>query len=143
MRAQLRAALESEEGRVGYVYPDSLGYETIGVGHLVDKRRGGKLPDVIINALLDYDLDQIDKELDHHIAWWRTRPDNVQLALAQMAFQLGVPGLLSFKQCIACCQAGDYEGAKAAALNSKWARDDTPARAKRVAALFTTNGDLS
>lgn len=34
-----------EEGVKDTPYLDSLGYETIGIGHLMDSRKGGFLPD--------------------------------------------------------------------------------------------------
>lgn len=137
MRAELREALTKEEGNVPYAYKDHMGFWTIGIGFLIDKDKGGRLPDPICRAWLDYKLDEIDAAFDREIPWWRTRPENVQLALCQMAYQLGVAGTLGFKKMIACIQAGDYGGAKAHALDSKWARDDTPERAKRVTDLFT------
>lgn len=46
-----RSLLELDEGRVKCAYRDSLGFWTAGVGHLVDKRRGGKLPDFLRKQL--------------------------------------------------------------------------------------------
>lgn len=43
MISQLRAQLERDEGRSSTVYQDSLGYWTIGIGKLVDERKGGGL----------------------------------------------------------------------------------------------------
>lgn len=37
--------LSKEEGRRNKTYKDHLGYETIGVGHLIDKRKEGSLPE--------------------------------------------------------------------------------------------------
>jgi lysozyme len=41
MREHLIAHLRREEGEVLHVYKDHLGYLTIGVGRLIDKRKGG------------------------------------------------------------------------------------------------------
>lgn len=135
MREQLHADLTAAEGRVPFVYKDSLGFWTIGVGHLVDKEKGGKLPDKIIDALLDYDIDEKMAQLDSRLPWWRSKPENIQRALVNMCFQLGMDGLLKFKNMLTCLEADDYAGAKAHALDSTWATQ-TPARAKSVTDLF-------
>ena len=41
-RDKIEKDLTIDEGRVSHVYKDSLGYYTIGIGHLVDQRKGGR-----------------------------------------------------------------------------------------------------
>ena len=48
-----------------------------------------------------------------------------------MAYQLGVHGVLEFKEMLASLERGDCQAARRQALESAWARE-TPARAKRV-----------
>jgi len=98
--------LEHDEGKVTYAYQDSLGYWTIGVGHLIDHRKGGSIPDEIVVALLKYDCAQKAQELDHALPWWRKLDDVRQDALLNMAFNLGVGGLLNFRHFLAALQAG-------------------------------------
>lgn len=135
MRPQLRQDIEREEKRVPYGYYDSRGYLTCGIGFLIDKERGGRIPDAVMNFWLDYILDQIDEEMDTAFPWWRKQPDNVQRALAQMCYQIGLPKLLGFKKMLAALQAGNYGAAKIEGLDSAWAKQ-TPARATRVTDLF-------
>lgn len=45
--------LETDEGRVPHAYQDHLGYWTIGVGHLIDKRKGGGLTPDEVDYLLE------------------------------------------------------------------------------------------
>lgn len=135
-RAGLRADIVANEGRVPHAYQDHMGFWTIGVGHLIDQRRGGRLPDHIIDALLDWDIDQVMGELDRARPWWRDLHPGAQAALVEMGFQLGVPGLLAFRQMWAALERRDYADARAQALDSKWARVDTPKRAAVVAAKF-------
>lgn len=125
-----------EEGRVKHVYQDHLGFWTLGVGFLVDKRKGGEIPDAVIDFWLDYKLEEIRKHLDRVLPWWKTQPQRVQDGLVNMAFQLGVGGLLEFKNMLAALKAGDYPAAQAHARKSKWCEEDTPARAERVIAGF-------
>jgi len=134
--ARVRADLECDEGRVPHAYQDHLGFWTIGVGHLIDQRKGGRLPGHIIDALLAWDVRQVMVELDRTRPWWRELHENARAALIEMGFQLGVPGLLAFRRMWDALAVRDYAAAEAQALDSKWGKADTPARAARVAAKF-------
>jgi len=135
VKDQLKADLIAHEGLRRTAYQDTEGYWTIGVGRLIDAQRGGGITEAEAMHLLDNDIAKVCARLDTELPWWRTRPDSVQRGMANMAFQLGVSGLLDFKRMLACLQAGDYEGAKREALDSKWATQ-TPNRAAAVTALF-------
>ncbi len=132
----VRHSIEGHEGRVGYAYQDHKGYWTIGIGHLIDERRGGKLPDHIIDLLCDWDIEQVITELDRNAPFWREVHKGARAALIEMGFQMGVPSLMKFRKMWAALKNGDYAEAHAQALQSKWARIDTPDRAKAVAAKF-------
>lgn len=58
-------------------------------------------------------------------------------ALVNMSFQLGVDGLLGFKNSLALMEEGKYTFAADNMLKSKWA-EQTPGRAKRIAAQIRT-----
>jgi lysozyme len=73
--------------------------------------------------------------LDISVGWWRDLTPNRQAVLAGMAFQMGTPGLLGFKNTLAAVRRGDYDAAAAGMLASRWAQE-TPARAKRMADLM-------
>ena len=62
-------------------------------------------------------------------------PDDAQVALSLMVFQLGPDGTLEFHAMLKAIASGDWEGAAAEALDSAWAKE-TPKRAKMVAALL-------
>ena len=134
----LRAQLERDEGRVRHAYKDSLGYETIGVGHLIDRRKGGGLPDHIIDLLLDWDIDRADREL-YEAFPWVSQLDSVRRAvLINMTFQLGISGLKGFRNAMAAMQAHDWEAAADHFLDSKVAREQTPERWRRHARQIRT-----
>lgn len=126
-----KADIRKEEGWSGTAYQDSLGFWTIGYGFLVDSRKGDKLPMSVADAWLDYKLQEKIDGLDVNLPWWKDQPEEVQEALVNMAYQLGVEGLLKFKTTLALLQSGDRKGAATQALKSLWAQQ-TPARAKRV-----------
>jgi lysozyme len=55
-----------------------------------------------------------------------------------MAFQLGTSGMLGFRRAIAAARDGRWDVAADEMLDSKWAREDTPARAQRMARQMET-----
>lgn len=129
--------LRRDEGVVSHAYQDHLGYWTIGVGRLIDKRRGGKLRKSEIDMLLSNDIDEFAASLDKHLPWWRTLDGVRQRVILNMAFNLGVNGLLGFKNTLAYVKAGNYEKAASNMLLSKWARQ-VGNRAKRLSEMMRT-----
>ena len=132
---ELRADLISDEGMVLHAYQDSLGYWTIGIGRLIDKARDGGITEEEAHYLLDNDIRRVSKDLGQRLPAFRLYPEGVRRALLNMAFQMGVGGLLRFRRMLKALDAEDYETAAAEALQSKWA-SQTPARAARVAKLI-------
>lgn len=124
--------LRRDEGEVLHAYADHLGFQTLGVGRLIDKRRGGGISADESAMLLRNDVARVAAELDRRIPWWRGLNVPRQGALMNMGFQLGVAGLLGFRTSLGLIEAGEYEAAAAQMLRSKWATQ-TPARARRVA----------
>lgn len=126
--------LEIDEGFKPYAYADSEGFLTIGYGTLIDKRKGGITEEegaYLLRRRLAINL----ARLDQLRPYWRTYPDQVQRALANMTYQLGPIGVHGFAKMWAALENLDWEGAAKEALDSKWAQQ-TPARAKRVAAMI-------
>lgn len=136
MSEMLRQLLIEEEGREESAYEDSEGYLTIGVGHLIDGRKGGKLPEHIIDALLDHDIYEKAQQAQALPGFDALNPVR-QAVLVSMVFQLGLSGVLGFKGLLKAISAGDFEGAAAHGLNSRWAKQ-TPKRAKRQMQMLAT-----
>lgn len=137
MSQELIKQLRRDEGEVLHVYNDSLGYATIGVGRLVDKRKGGGITAEESAYLLDNDIAKVRSELLRR-APWMAELDPVRFgALQNMAFQMGVDGLLGFKNTLAMVRAGNWRGASDGMMNSLWSRQ-TPARAKRLSLQMLT-----
>lgn len=132
-----RDQLIRDEGGVPYAYQDSLGYWTIGVGFLIDRRKGGRLPDAVRDSWLDYEITEKRKELERRIPWITTLYQARQDCLLNMAFNLGVEGLLSFKNTLSLVQSGQYEKASVEMLNSRWATQ-VGNRAKRLSEQMRT-----
>lgn len=129
----LEDQLRRDEGEVLHAYSDSEGYLTIGVGILIDQRRGGGITKDESTYLLRNRIAEKTAELEARIPWC-VRLDPVRkAALLNMAFQLGVDGVLGFPRMLACLRDERWAEAESHALDSDWARHDTPERAKRVA----------
>jgi lysozyme len=135
-RAKLAAQLTVDEGRKKRIYRDTADPPrwTGGVGRNLTDR---DFSDDEIDLMLKNDIDKVERELDHALPWWRTLNEARQNALANMCFQLGLAGLLAFKNTLALLQAGRWDAAAAAALDSKWQKQ-VPARAKRVTDMIRT-----
>ena len=129
-RIRLAAQLQQDEGRKNRMYLDNANPPrwTIGVGFNLSDRA---LPEPIIDALLDWCIDNVQHELDSALPWWRTMNDARQAALANMVFQLGIERLLGFKNALTLLHSGRWDAAADEFLNSKWATQ-CPNRAKRV-----------
>lgn len=137
MLENLNKQLRLDEGAVKHAYQDSLGFWTIGVGRLIDKRKGGGLSQEEISYLLDNDIRNKSEALFKALPWLKTAPEPVQGALVNMAFQLGVTGILGFTTTLDLIKAGKYKEASEQMLKSKWAVQ-TPNRAKKMARQLET-----
>ncbi len=133
----LAQLLEDEEGRVAHAYQDHLGFWTIGVGRLIDKRKGGRLTDPEIDYLLSNDIAEKTGELARALAWFNDLDEVRRNTLIAMAFQMGTAGLLGFRNTLEMVKAGDYKAAGRGMLQSRWA-EQTPKRAQRMAQQMET-----
>lgn len=139
--AKLLAQLSEHEGFVGHGYRDSLGFLTIGFGRLIDERKGGGISKGEGLYLLQNDVAKVRAQLDAMLPWW-TRLDEVrQRVVADMAFNLGITGLMGFRRTLAHMQAGNYELAAEAMLESRWA-SQVGRRATRLAQMMRTGADV-
>ena len=117
----LLAELRRDEGVVRHAYRDSLGFLTIGVGRLIDRRRGGGLSEAEIDHLLANDVARVEAALDDRIPWWRGLDPARRRVLTNMGFNLGVEGLLGFRNTLRAVREGRYADAADGMMRSKWA----------------------
>lgn len=132
MIEELTKQLRRDEGVKRSAYQDHLGFWTIGVGRLIDIRKGGGLRDSEIDALLANDIADRVHALTDALPWFTSLDGARQGVLLNMAFQMGTHGLLAFTTTLAHIRAGRYDDASKAMLNSRWAKQ-TPMRAMRLA----------
>lgn len=126
------ADLRRDEGERLKPYRDTVGKLTIGVGRNLDDV--GLSPEESA-YLLANDINKVLRQLDEKLPWWRGLCFNRQRVLINMAFNLGIAGLLGFRNTLAAVQAGQYDKAAEGMLSSKWATQ-VGKRAVRLADLM-------
>lgn len=124
--------LRLDEGERLTAYQDHLGYWTIGVGRLIDARKGGGISRAESALLLQHDIERVERAIRRALPWADALDDARFGVMVNMGFQLGVAGLLGFAQTLASIKAGEYSHAADRMLASRWA-SQTPARATRLA----------
>ena len=134
---QMTRLLRAEEGEVLSAYKDHLGYLTIGVGRLIDSKKGGGITAEESAYLLNNDIQKRLTQLDQKLPWFKSLDDARRGVLLSMSFQMGVDGLLGFKNTLEMIRTGRYVDASKGMLNTLWAKQ-TPERAKRHAEQMRT-----
>jgi len=144
--AQLNREITADEGgkgiqtRLGYyrnnrfwVYRDTRGYPTIGIGHLVTagENFGAGLTDDECAALLQKDLIKHVRNAKAIACQYNMKiPYQAQQVLVQACYQLGPGGLRKFKTFLSLMSQGKYSAAGDALKASAWYRQ-TPNRVNR------------
>jgi lysozyme len=134
--------LRRDEGEVKQngrhvAYQDHLGFWTLGIGRLIDGRRGGGLTDQEADYLLMNDINTRIAELDRRLPYFNGLDEARKGVLINMSFQLGINGLLNFRNTLRHLELGNYDAASREMLNSNWARQ-TPNRANRLSRQMRT-----
>ena len=125
---KLREELKVDEGCINEIYLDHLGYHTFGIGHLItneDKVWGEPVGTTIstkrVNECFKNDIEIDFKELDRSLSWWRELPEDIQLVLANMCFNLGITRLKKFKKFLTALSEKNWELAATEMMDSRWA----------------------
>ena len=129
---KMQDQLTRHEGEVLHAYLDHLGYLTIGIGRLIDKRKGGGISKEESAFLFSNDVNNRLQELQTKLPWFASLNDPRKAVLLNMSFQLGIAGLMGFTKTLSLISAGNYAEAADQMLLSKWAQQ-TPSRASEMA----------
>jgi lysozyme len=135
---QLRKELEVDEGVKYEIYNDHLGYPTFGIGHLVrdsDPEAGAALgtpisEDRVIEAF-NADVETVLNDCTILYDDFDDLPEEAQLIIANMMFNLGRPRLSKFKGMKAGVDSRDWNKAADEMIDSAWYRQ-VPNRAGRL-----------
>lgn len=120
-RDALRTQLIAHEGVRWSAYQDSRGFWTIGVGRLIDARKGGRLSDDEVRLLLDNDINEKTAQLASAFPWFPTLDVVRQIAYIDLAF-MGIGTLLTFEKMNAAAARGDWATVEAELLDSDYAK---------------------
>ncbi|QOR55714.1 MAG: lysozyme [Phage 65_10] len=138
MQMNLIDQLRRDEGEKLTAYQDHLGFWTIGVGVLIDARKNGGITAEESAMLLANRVKSKESGLRAALPWFDGLDRVRQAALLNMAYQLGVAGVLGFPRMLDSLRDQRWADAEAQALDSRWAKEQTPERARRVARQFAT-----
>ncbi len=139
-RQKLNAQLMRHEGSVRdadglhIAYRCPAGKLTIGYGHNLDFNPvpglgvGSRLNEEQARRLLEADVLDVQKRMEGCLPWTAGMDAARYCVLVNLAFNIGIGGLLQFKRMLAALKAKDYATAVAEMLDSKWATDVGPRR---------------
>lgn len=136
----LRRLLLRDEGFRRSAYQDHLGYWTIGVGKLIDARKGGGITYDEALFLLENEVSAKERELLAHFPSYAGLDRVRRAVLLSMAFQMGVMGLMAFRNTLRAVEEGRYADAAEGMMRSLWARQ-TPGRALRLSEAMRTGDE--
>lgn len=129
MRERLREQLMRDEGLRLRPYTDTTGHVSIGYGRNLTDIGISEIEAVM---LLENDIDLAMDALDAALPWAKELDEPRYAVLCNMAFNLGLRGLLKFKNTLEAVRCGEYASAADRMMKSLWARQ-TKGRAKRLA----------
>jgi lysozyme len=122
-------SIKSNEGFSAKPYPDPLhGWDVPTFGHGLTYITEAESEMIVRNR-----VQSIQEEISMRKPVFKTLTEDRQHALIEMAYQMGVNGLMKFRNMWAAIEAKNFELARVEALDSKWAKQ-THKRAVRVAA---------
>lgn len=127
-KKKLMDGLADDEGFREKAYRDSKGFLTIGFGFNLDVNG---LPISVALNWLDYNAFQLESRLSKLLSFWDQLNDARKSVLINMAYQMGIGGLLGFHGMLRKLGDKDYAGAVAEMKDSVWYREFTN-RASRL-----------
>lgn len=149
--------LRVDEGLKLTVYPDTLGYWTVGIGHLLtkikDKAKAIQILDTLVGRktngvitekearqIFANDVAAVKKQIKNSSILapiYDKVSDTRKLAIINMVFQLGLAGAEGFKNSLTLISNAQYTQAGKNMRASKW-YSQTPNRAERVIKVLTS-----
>ena len=135
---QLQEELENDEGVKYEVYLDHLGYPTFGIGHLItddDPECGAAVGTDIdrdrVKEAFETDVESVLSDCDRLYVQFEHLPEEVQLIVANMMFNMGYTRLSKFKGMKYGVNTRDWNMAADEMVDSNWYRQVTN-RAERL-----------
>ena len=127
---QCKAEIKRHEGEVLEIYNDSLGYKTLGVGHLCQPNDpeyswevGTSVSQEVVDMYYEDDFDKHYKEAIHVFGSqedFYKLPEKIQHVLVNMCFNLGGSRLSKFRNMLQACREHNWDRMAAEMQNSRW-----------------------
>ena len=118
------------EGEVLEIYEDSLGFKTLGIGHLCqpedpeyDWKVGTKVSQEVVDMYYEDDFNKHLAEAIHVFGTdeaFYNLPENIQHVIVNMCFNLGASRLSNFKNMLRACREHNWEQMSVEMENSRW-----------------------
>lgn len=129
---KLRADLELDEGIKYEIYLDHLGLPTFGIGHLVRDEDpeygedvGTSVSEDRVASAFEQDIQITIEDCEKLYPDFYELPEEAQLIIANMCFNLGYPRLSAFKGMKRGVDARDWNAAADEMVDSRWYRQVT------------------
>ena len=127
-----KADIKRHEGEVLEIYEDSLGYKTLGVGHLCqpedpeyDWEGGTSVTQEVVDMYYEDDFNKHLKEAIHVFGTEKEfykLPEEIQHVLVNMCFNLGGTRLSKFRNMLKACRNHDWKEMAVQMEDSRWYR---------------------
>jgi len=135
---RLREELAEDEGCKFEIYLDHLGLPTCGIGHLIREQDeeygqpvGTPVSEERVRRLFNLDIIVTLEDCNRLFPDFAELPEEAQLVIANMCFNLGFPRFYKFKKFIEAVNVRDWQAAADEMVDSRW-HDQVPNRAKRL-----------
>ena len=126
--------LQRHEGLRLKMYKCTAGANTIGYGRNLD---ANGIRQNEAELMLKNDIEDFKKKVIDNITFFDKLNSARQWVLINMAFNMGIKGLMKFKNTLAAIERGDYKDAAEGMLMSKWA-GQVGGRAKELSKQMET-----
>lgn len=133
--------IKQHEGFRSLPYRDTRNNLTIGYGLNLTEWGTKGISKAEAEAILRAQLSIYEEELRKSIGYFDELDDMRKAVLLDMAYNLGVPGLLKFKKMFAALKERDFARAAEEMLNSRWA-EQVKTRATNLAELMRYGSQL-
>jgi len=138
--------ISSDEGKKLNAYLCTRGFKTVGIGHNLDadssldilKRKlniGDKITEAECSALFKRDLDNVYAGIKRNMPFFDTLDDKYKPVIINMIFQMGINGVMAFKNTLQAMRDNNAQKAIAGIRASKY-HSQTPERAERMVSLI-------
>ena len=125
-----KAEIKRHEGEVLEIYEDSLGYKTLGIGHLCQPEDpeyawevGTKVSQEVVDMYYEQDFKKHHKETIHVFGTeeeFYLLPEVIQHVLVNMCFNLGGTRLSKFKNMLKACKEHNWSEMARQMEDSRW-----------------------